>query len=100
MLALIAAALAFGVSRVVLNGIVYFMTTSFPPDIGNLRIAVPPADWRVALFLVGAALASTVLFALAPALKATRVELVRAIHGQRWAAPARAARATRSSRCR
>ena len=31
---------------------------------------------------MGAALASTVLFALAPALKSTRVEIVRAIHGQ------------------
>ena len=82
LLALIAAVLALVVSRVVLNGIMYFITTSFPPDIGNLRIAVPPADWRVALFLVGAALASTVLFALAPALKSTRVELVRAIQGQ------------------
>ncbi len=82
LLALIAAALAFGIARVVLNGAVYFLTTSFPPDIGNLRVAVPPADWRVALFLVAAAMASTVLFALVPALKATRVELTRAINGQ------------------
>ena len=81
LLALIAAVLALVVSRGVLNGILYFITTSFPPDIGNLRLVVPPADWRVALFLVGAALASTVLFALAPALKSTRVELVRAIQG-------------------
>ncbi len=82
LLALLAAAVAFGVARVVLNGVVYFVTTSFPPDIGNLRLAVPPGDWRVALFLVAAALASTLLFALAPALKATRVELTRAISGQ------------------
>jgi predicted permease len=82
LLALLAAVLALAVSRVVLNSVVYFVTTSFPPDIGNLRIAVPPADWRVVVFLAAAALASTVLFALAPALKATRVELTRAIHGQ------------------
>jgi predicted permease len=81
LLALLAAAFGFGLARAVLKGIVYAVTTSFPPDIGNLRLAVPPADWRVVVFLVGGALASTVLFALAPALKATRVELVRAIQG-------------------
>jgi predicted permease len=82
LLALIAAALAFGISRIVLTSIVYALTTSFPPDIGSLRLAVPPGDWRVAVFLVFAAMASTVLFALAPALRATRSEVTRAIHGQ------------------
>jgi len=81
-LALIAAVLAFGISRAVLNGTVYAITTSFPPDIGNLRLAVPPADWRVAVFLVLAAMASTVFFALAPALRATRLEVSRAVNGQ------------------
>jgi len=80
-LALIAAALAFGISRVVLNGIVYAITTSFPPEIGNLRMSVPPADWRVVAFLVVAAMASTVLFALGPALRATRLQVARVIHG-------------------
>ncbi len=82
LLALIAAALAFGISRVVLNGIVYAITTSFPPDIGNLRMVAPAADWRVAVFLVLAALASTVLFALGPALRATRLQVARVMHGQ------------------
>jgi ABC-type antimicrobial peptide transport system permease subunit len=76
LLALIAAALAFGISRLVLAGVVYAATSTFPPDIGNLRLAVPPADWRVVLFLVAAAMVSTVIFALAPALQATRLELV------------------------
>jgi predicted permease len=80
MLALIAAAFAFGISRALLNATVYAVTTSFPPDIGNLRIAVPPADWRLVLFLVLAAMASTVLFALGPALRATRVQVSRAVH--------------------
>ncbi len=72
--------------------LVYVVTTTFPPDIGNLRLAVPPADWRVALFLVAGAIVSTVFFALAPALQATRVELVRAIRGEvvRDARPGRA----------
>jgi hypothetical protein len=82
LLALFAAVLAFALSRLVLRSIVYALTTSFPPEIGNLRIAVPAADWRVALFLVAGAVISTVLFALAPALRATRLELTRAIHGQ------------------
>jgi predicted permease len=92
LLALISAALGFAISRFVLNGFVYAMTASFPPDIGNLRLAVPAADWRVVVFLVAGAVVATVLFALAPALRATRVELTRAIHGQvlRDARPGRA----------
>ena len=82
LLALVSAALAFGISRLVLAGVVYAVTSTFPPDIGNLRLAVPPADWRVALFLVAGAMVSTLFFALAPALQATRLELVRAIRGE------------------
>jgi predicted permease len=82
LLALVAAGLAFGVSRVVLGGIVYAAVATFPPGMGNLRLAVPEADWRVALFLVAGAAVSTLFFALAPALQATRVELVRAIRGE------------------
>jgi predicted permease len=81
LLALVSAAFAFVISRLALNAIVYFIVTSFPPDIGNLRIAVPAADWRVGVFLVAGAFLATVLFALAPALRATRVELGRAMHG-------------------
>ena len=82
LLALVSAALAFCISRLVLAGVVYAVTSTFPPDIGTLRVAVPPADWRVALFLVCGAMVSTLFFALAPALQATRVELVRAIRGE------------------
>jgi predicted permease len=91
-LALISAALAFGISRLALAGIVYAAESTFPPDIGNLRIVVPPADWRVVLFLVAGAMVSTLFFALAPALQATRLELVRAIRGEvvRDARPGRA----------
>ena len=82
LLALSSAVLAFVISRLVLAGIVYAVTSTFPPDIGDIRIAVPPADWRVALFLVAGSMVATVLFALAPALQATRLELVRAIRGE------------------
>jgi predicted permease len=92
LLALVCAAVAFGISRLVLNGIVYAVISTFPPEIGNIRLAVPPADWRVVLFLVAGAIVSTVFFALAPALQATRLELVRAIRGEvvRDARPGRA----------
>jgi predicted permease len=82
LLALVSAVFAFVISRITLNGAVYLIITSFPPDIGNLRIEVPAADWRVALFLVAGAFVATMLFALAPALKSTRLELARAVHGQ------------------
>jgi predicted permease len=82
LLSLVSAALAFGISRLVLAGVVHAVTSTFPPDIGNVRLAVPPADWRVVLFLVAGAIVSTLFFALAPAFQATRVELVRAIRGE------------------
>jgi predicted permease len=82
LLALVCAAVAFGISRLVLAGVAYAVISTFPPEIGNIRLVVPPADWRVALFLVIGAMVSTVFFALAPALQATRVELVRAIRGE------------------
>ncbi|HVJ31285.1 MAG TPA: ABC transporter permease, partial [Gammaproteobacteria bacterium] len=82
LLALFSAAFAFAISRLALNGIVYFIITSFPPDIGNLRIEVPAADWHVVLFLVAGAFVATVLFALGPALKSTRLDIARTIHGQ------------------
>jgi len=81
LLALVAAALAFGVARLVLVTVVYTLTSSFPPGIGHLRIEVPPSDWRVALFLVAGAVVSTLCFALAPALRATRMEPLPALRG-------------------
>jgi putative ABC transport system permease protein len=92
LLALISAGLAFVLSRLVLAGVVYAVTSTFPPELGDIRLAVPPADWRVAGFLVIGAMVSTLFFALAPALHATRLEVVRAIRGElaRNAGPGRA----------
>ncbi len=82
LLAFIAAGLGFVLSRLVLNGIVYVLTVTFPPDIGYLRIDVPVADWRVLVFLLVAATLATVFFALAPALRATRLDVARSMHGE------------------
>jgi predicted permease len=92
LLALVSAALAFGISRLVLNAVVYVMTSTWAAGFGDLRVSVPTADWRVALFLVAGAVVSTLFFALAPALRGTRLELVRAMRGEvvRDARPGRA----------
>ena len=91
-LALVSAALALGISRLVLDAALYAMTSTWSSGFGDIRVAVPPADWRVAMFLVAGAIVSTLFFALAPALRATRLELVRAMRGEvvRDARPGRA----------
>ena len=83
-----------------LAAIVYALTSTFPPDFGNIRLAIPPADWRVVLFLIAGAMLSTLFFALAPALQATRVELVRAFAAKSCGTPGPAVPGMRSSRCR
>jgi predicted permease len=82
LLSVIAAAVGFGISRFVLDVVVRRMTSTFPPEVGDVTLAVPPADWRVGLFLLGAAVISTLFFAVAPAFQATRLELVRTMHGE------------------
>jgi predicted permease len=82
LLALVSAALAFGISRLALSAVIYAVTSTFPPSFGDIRLPVPPPDWRVALFLLAGAMISTLFFALAPALHATRLELVRAMRGE------------------
>ena len=92
LLALVAAAAGFAISRVVLEAIIYVAMASMPPDIGDIRLSVPDADWRVLLFLIIGAAVSTVFFGLAPALHATRIEPLRTIRGEmsRHARPGRA----------
>ena len=92
LLALVSAALALGVSRLVLKAAIHAMASTWDSGFGDLRLGVPPADWRVALFLAAGAMVSTLFFALAPALRATRLELVRAMRGEvvRDARPGRA----------
>ena len=82
LLALAAAAGGYLVSRLALEGSVYWMMRTVPMDIGDVNLGVPAADWRVALFLVVTAVAATAFFALIPALQATRVDPVRTMRGE------------------
>jgi predicted permease len=82
LLALAAAAGGYLISRLALGGTVYWALRTMPVDLGDINLNVPAADWRVALFLVVAAMGATALFALMPALQATRVEPVRTLRGE------------------
>ena len=82
LLALAAAACGLAVSRLFLEGALYAVTTTMPPELAEqLSVGAPAADWRVVVFLVAGAIVSTVFFALVPALQATRLELVRTMRG-------------------
>ena len=91
-LALMAAAAGFAISRVALTTIVNGMMASWPPEIGDLQMIVPGADWHVLVFLIIGATVSALFFGLVPALQATRVEPLRTMRGEvvRDARPGRA----------
>ena len=86
LLALAAAACALLVSRMFLDGALSAVMTTIPPDfvpaMSLLNLATPAADWRLLMFLVAGAIVSTVFFGLAPALQATRLDLVRVARGE------------------
>jgi predicted permease len=86
LLALAAAACALLVSRLFLEGALSAVMTTIPPDfitaVSLLNLAAPAADWRLLMFLVAGAVGSTVFFGLAPALQATRLDLVRVARGE------------------
>jgi len=95
-LSLAAAAGGVVVTRVFLDGGLHALITTLPPEIARLvsllNVTAPTADWRVLVFLVGAAIIATVFFGLVPALQATRLDLVRTMRGEvtRDARPSRA----------
>ena len=83
LLALAASTGAFVVSRVGLETAIRVAVATMPPEIAeSINLAVPPADWRVVLFLLAGAVVSTLAFGLWPALQATRIDLVRAMRNE------------------
>ena len=83
LLAVVAAAMGLLVSRVVLEAALSALLSTMPPELAEaVNIVSAPADWRVVGFILVAAIASTLLFGLAPALRATRIELVRTMRGE------------------
>jgi predicted permease len=84
LLALAAAALSLLVSRVVLTAALSAVRNMMPADLAEaINVgSAPAADWRVLGFILVVAIASTVLFGLAPALRATRIQLVRTMRGE------------------
>jgi predicted permease len=84
LLALAAAGGGYLLSRAALGALFYWAGRTMPVDLGdpNLDMTVPAGDWRVALFLIIAAMAATAFFALMPALHATRVQPVRTLRGE------------------
>jgi predicted permease len=97
-LALAAAACGLVVAQVFLNAALDAAITTLPPEIAHfvslLNLPTPALDWRVVVFLMAGATAATMFFGLAPALQATRLELVRTMRGEvaRDARPGRARR--------
>jgi predicted permease len=83
LLALASAALALGISRVVLDGAIRAVTSTMPAEIAEfLRVDAPQTDVRVIGFLIVAAVISAAFFGLLPALQATRLDLVRTMRGE------------------
>jgi predicted permease len=85
LLALMAAAGGFAVARMFLAAALYAATTTVPAELVAVdltRFVPTVADWRVLVFLIAGATVSTVVFGLAPALYATRLELVRTMRGE------------------
>jgi predicted permease len=82
LLALVAALVGFFVSRIAIEATIAAVLSSMPPDIGDVTLLAPGADWRVVVFLIAGAVASTAFFGLMPALQATRIEPVRTIRGE------------------
>ena len=83
LLALAAAACGLGVSHLFQKAAVDAVTATMPAELfGQLNLGVLSADWRVLVFLFFCAMIATLFFGLAPALQATRLDLVRSMRGE------------------
>ena len=83
LLSIPAAILGFVISRVTINAAIRIMFATVPQDMLEMVHDVPrPIDWRVIAFMAFAALASALLFGLAPAFQATRANVMSSVRGE------------------
>jgi hypothetical protein len=83
LLSIPAAVLGFVISRVTIDAAIRVMFATVPKDMLELVHDVPcPVDWRVIAFMVFAALASALVFGLAPAFQATRANVMSSARGE------------------
>jgi predicted permease len=83
LLSIPSAILGFIISRVTIEAALWAMFATIPNDMLELVHDVPrPVDWRVMAFMVFTALASAFLFGLAPAIQATRANVMSSVRGE------------------
>ena len=84
LIAVLAGAAALMLTAWLLRAGVAVLFSTLPPSLAALtRVAPLSFDYRVFLFALGLAGAATLMFALVPALQASRQRLTDALHGQR-----------------
>ena len=84
LIAVLAGAAALALAAWLLRAGVVALFSTLPPTLGAiLRVAPLSFDYRVFLFALAAAGLTTLVFALVPALQASRQRLTDALHGQR-----------------
>jgi len=84
LIAVVAGAVALGLAAWLLRAGVVALFSTLPPSLGAiLRVAPLSFDYRVFVFALLVAGATTLVFALVPALQASRQRLTDALHGQR-----------------
>ena len=84
LIAVLAGAVGLGFAAWLVRAGVAAMFSTLPPSFAAvMRVAPLSFDYRVFLFALAAAAATTLAFALVPALQASRQRLTDALHGQR-----------------
>ena len=83
LLSIPAALMGFVISRVTIEAGIRAMFATVPNDMLELVHDVRhPVDWRVLVFMILAALVSSLLFGLAPAIQATRANVIASVRGE------------------
>jgi len=83
LLAVPSAIVGFAIAQLTVDGCVRVLYATLPRGIVELITIIPlHPDWRVLLFMLGAAILAALLFGLVPALQATRPNIMQAARGE------------------